>query len=239
MTGPTTPPPGVPADMPVSLAARPRDLRRGLPIPPVNVHANPHGGTQAYVDFTTINTSTSAQLAADRRCSLCGEPMKYWVAFLGTPRAAELLRFTDPPGHPNASGRRLRCARTSPSPGTGAPASTGRARASCRPGRTGTNPPGGHWESPGPTGRWSCPHTDSPCTYRPRSAPCTPTGTARTGSYTRTRTPGDPADSAWPDSRQKPSSTPGGRLDRPMEVGNIVCDGVAGPQTPAAASPNP
>jgi hypothetical protein len=26
--------------------------------------------------------------------------MKYWVAFLGTPRAAELLRYTDPPGHP-------------------------------------------------------------------------------------------------------------------------------------------
>jgi hypothetical protein len=97
MTGPHVPPSG---DMPASLAARPRDARRGLPIPPVNVHPDPHGGTGTHVDFTTINTSTSSHLAAGRRCSLCGESMEYWVAFLGTPRAAELLRYTDPPGHP-------------------------------------------------------------------------------------------------------------------------------------------
>jgi hypothetical protein len=99
MTRPPTTPTG-PADMPPSLAARPRDARRGLPIPPVNEHLDPHGGPGAYVDFTTINTSTSTRLAAGRRCSLCGESMEYWVAFLGTPRAAELLRYTDPPGHP-------------------------------------------------------------------------------------------------------------------------------------------
>ena len=84
MTGPSTPPPGLPADMPETLAARPRDVRRGLPIPPVNVHPDPRGGQRAHVDFTTINTSTSTQLATARRCSLCGEPMQYWVAFLGT-----------------------------------------------------------------------------------------------------------------------------------------------------------
>ncbi len=100
MTGPSAPPSGAADDLPVSLAARPRDVRRGLPIPPVNVHPDPRGGQRAHVDFTTINTSTSTQLAAARRCSLCGESMEYWVAFLGTPRAAELLRYTDPPGHP-------------------------------------------------------------------------------------------------------------------------------------------
>lgn len=100
MTGPHDALSEAPEDVPASLAARPRDARRGLPIPPVNVHLDPHGGTGTHVDFTTINTTISTRLAAERRCSLCGDPMGYWVAFLGTPRAAELLRFTDPPGHP-------------------------------------------------------------------------------------------------------------------------------------------
>ncbi|MEV8515902.1 hypothetical protein [Dactylosporangium sp. NPDC051484] len=95
----TPPDPATVPDLPAALAARPRDPRRGLPIPPVNLHPGPDGAPSA-VDFTTINTTTSTDLAADRRCSLCGEPMGYWVAFLGTPRAAELLRYTDPPGHP-------------------------------------------------------------------------------------------------------------------------------------------
>ena len=84
MTGPVAPPSGAAGDLPVSLAARPRDARRGLPIPPVNVHPDPRGGERAHVDFTTINTSISTQLAAGRRCSLCGESMEYGVAFLST-----------------------------------------------------------------------------------------------------------------------------------------------------------
>jgi hypothetical protein len=52
------------------------------------------------VDFTTINTTTSTDLSVTRRCSLCGEPVSYWVAFLGGPRAAELMRYSDPPGAP-------------------------------------------------------------------------------------------------------------------------------------------
>jgi hypothetical protein len=83
--------------LPAGLTARPRDERRGLPIPPVNVHDGPDGPR---VDFTTLNTTTSTELALARRCSLCGDSMAYWVAFLGGPRAAELLRYTDPPGHP-------------------------------------------------------------------------------------------------------------------------------------------
>ncbi len=88
-------PPAMPA-MPSRLAARPRD-RRGLPIPPVNTHPDPATGGML-VDFTTINTTISTNLAADRRCSLCSGEMGYWVAFLGGPRAAELMRYTDPPG---------------------------------------------------------------------------------------------------------------------------------------------
>lgn len=86
-------------DLPPTLAARPRDARRGLPIPPVNEHPDASGGGW-HVDLTTINTTTATRLALDRCCSMCGESMGYWVAFIGTPRAVELLRFTDPPGHP-------------------------------------------------------------------------------------------------------------------------------------------
>ncbi|MDI6101189.1 hypothetical protein QLQ12_21475 [Actinoplanes sp. NEAU-A12] len=127
---------GVP-DLPAGLAARPRDARRGLPIPPVNVHDGPHG---PYVDFTTLNITASADLAAARRCSLCGEPMGYWVAFLGGPRAAELLRYTDPPGHPECMTAALRlCPHI-------ALARHRRARPD-RPG-SGMMPPGSHGEKP-------------------------------------------------------------------------------------------
>ena len=131
-------------DLPATLAARPRDARRGLPIPPANEHPDATGDG-SHVDFTTINTTTATRLATDRRCSLCSEPMGYWVAFIGTPRTVELLRFTDPPGHPEcvnaalvlcphiAIERHRRARGDRP------------ARASCRPVRTGTNRPGGPW----------------------------------------------------------------------------------------------
>ena len=50
------------------------------------------------MDFTTINTTISTALAADRRCGLCAGEIGYWAAFLGGPRAAELMQYTDPPG---------------------------------------------------------------------------------------------------------------------------------------------
>jgi hypothetical protein len=87
-------------DMPPSLATRPRDPRRGLPIPPVNLHPDPSTGAPM-LDFTTVNTTTATSLAIDRRCSLCGELMGYWVGFLGSPRAAELMQYADPPGCPD------------------------------------------------------------------------------------------------------------------------------------------
>jgi len=89
--GPTLPP---------ALATRPRDVRRGLPIPPVNEHGTDSHTGAPVVDFTTINTTTSTRLASERRCSLCGTAFEYWVAFLGSPRAAQLMQYADPPGHP-------------------------------------------------------------------------------------------------------------------------------------------
>ena len=77
------------AELPARLAARPRD-RRGLRIPPVNLHPDPATGALR-ADFTTINTTISTALAAERRCSLCGGEIGYWAAFLGAPRAAELM----------------------------------------------------------------------------------------------------------------------------------------------------
>ncbi len=65
----------------------------------MNVHPDP-SGAGSHIDFTTINTTVATDLAVTRRCSLCGETMGYWVAFLGGPRAAELMRYADPPGHP-------------------------------------------------------------------------------------------------------------------------------------------
>lgn len=60
--------------IPAALAARPRDARRGLPIPPVNIHPNPNPNPNPdpdsdrggwHVDFTTINTAISARSPPD------------------------------------------------------------------------------------------------------------------------------------------------------------------------------
>lgn len=191
-TGPATDRP----DIPSALGARPYDARRGLPIPPVNIHPDPTGDG-SHVDFTTINTTTSTRLAVERCCSLCGEPMGYLVAFLGGPRAAELMRYADPPGHPECMTAALSlCPHL-------ALARHRRARAD-RPG-AGIIPPGSHGDKPdryllGITRdyrtRFISPNTGSPCTYRPRSKPSARTRTPRTGGYTRPPTPGRPRPAA-------------------------------------------
>jgi hypothetical protein len=91
--------PAMPPDLqiPDTLAARPWDERRRVPIPPVSVHDR--DGDQI-VDFTTVNGPTAVALASERRCSLCGEPMGYWVAFVGGPASHSQRRYLDPPGHP-------------------------------------------------------------------------------------------------------------------------------------------
>src|SRR2546429_108420 len=78
-------------------APGPRAPGRALRVPPVNLHPDPATGAPV-VDFTNLNTTVSTRLADARRCSLCGNEIGYWAAILGGPRAAELMRYTDPPG---------------------------------------------------------------------------------------------------------------------------------------------
>ena len=89
--------PAVPTGLPESLAARPLDPRRRLPVPYVSEHPT---GDGVVVDFTAINADRAEEAGRDRRCSLCGTGMGYRVAFLGGPASAANRLYSDPPGHP-------------------------------------------------------------------------------------------------------------------------------------------
>lgn len=91
------PRPAVPTGLPDSLAARPLDPRRRLPVPYVSEHPTRDG---IVVDFTAINADRAEEAGRDRRCSLCGTGMGYRVAFLGGPASAANRLYSDPPGHP-------------------------------------------------------------------------------------------------------------------------------------------
>jgi hypothetical protein len=88
--------------LPESLARRPRD-RRGLPIPAVQ--AINSDGTP---DFTAVDAAAAWRLGEERRCGLCGEPIGYWVAFVGGPRAVQHRMFLDPPMHPDCAHAAMR-----------------------------------------------------------------------------------------------------------------------------------
>lgn len=79
--------------MPACLAARPRD-RRGLPIPVVTAIA-PDGTP----DFTANSGPETLRVGEAHECGLCGQPLDYWIAFLGGPMSASTRAFTDPPMH--------------------------------------------------------------------------------------------------------------------------------------------
>ena len=80
-------------DIPERLAARPFDARRRLPIPYVSEHDD------GSVNFATVNGARVLQCARERRCSLCGQPDDYWLAFVGGLGGFHLRAYTDPPGH--------------------------------------------------------------------------------------------------------------------------------------------
>jgi hypothetical protein len=82
--------------LPPSLAARPRDLRRGVPIPFVSEHER---NGQTVVDFVGVNVERAMRCADEQLCSLCGWPLGYWIAFLGGPQSAARRQYTDPPMH--------------------------------------------------------------------------------------------------------------------------------------------
>jgi hypothetical protein len=39
------------------------------------------------------------RVVAERRCGICGEPLSYWLYFLGSPRQIQHRSFWDPPTH--------------------------------------------------------------------------------------------------------------------------------------------
>jgi hypothetical protein len=88
-------------NIPESLARRPVDPKRGLPIPLVSEYEGEDGST--LVDFTAVNGETALKVAAERRCGLCGEDLDYWVVFLGGPRSAASRMYVDPPMHPDCA----------------------------------------------------------------------------------------------------------------------------------------
>ncbi|MFJ4189407.1 hypothetical protein [Kitasatospora sp. NPDC089509] len=87
MPNPTLP------DLPPGLAERPRDPRRGLPIPVVNERPD---GTP---DFVVLNGEKALRMASLHRCSLCGLPLGGPAAFLGGPVSAKTGHYSDPPMH--------------------------------------------------------------------------------------------------------------------------------------------
>jgi hypothetical protein len=79
--------------MPAGIAALPRDAR-GYPIPfTVFVDAD---GTP---DFRVIDQEKLVACARERRCGLCGDPLGYWIAFVGGPVSHANREFADAPMH--------------------------------------------------------------------------------------------------------------------------------------------
>lgn len=80
-------------DLPPRLAHRPFDEKRKVPVPYFNVMPD---GT---VNFTGINAQTVLKCAEERLCGICGEPLDYWIAFIGGPISLANRAYTDPPMH--------------------------------------------------------------------------------------------------------------------------------------------
>jgi len=79
--------------VPPQLAHLPMCPRRGLPVPYVNQRDD------RPPDFSTIFGERVLACARDQLCGVCAQPLTYWVAFLGSRRAAEERAFLDPPMH--------------------------------------------------------------------------------------------------------------------------------------------
>jgi hypothetical protein len=70
-----------------------RDERRKVPIPVMNV--NPAGE----VNFMTVSNERVIQCGKVGLCGICGNPLDYWIAFVGGPLSAANGAYTDPPFH--------------------------------------------------------------------------------------------------------------------------------------------
>jgi hypothetical protein len=79
--------------LPPTLAARPRDERRGIPIPFV------HEYDDGSYDLGTLNPRRAVQCALSRVCAICAQSLGFPLAFLGDAAAAERRAYTYPPMH--------------------------------------------------------------------------------------------------------------------------------------------
>jgi len=70
-----------------------RDERRRVPIPVMNV--NPAGE----VNFMVVSNERVIQCGEVGLCGICGNPLDYWIAFVGGPVSAMNGAYTDPPFH--------------------------------------------------------------------------------------------------------------------------------------------
>lgn len=94
--------PNNPDSWPESVQHRPRDARRGLPIPKSAV-APGDGPEEERFSFTMVSAEQVVHLIANRLCGVCGEAMGYWVAFIGGPQSTASMAYVDPPMHPDCA----------------------------------------------------------------------------------------------------------------------------------------
>lgn len=83
--------------LPVVVAARPFDARRGLPIPFMTMTVDEATGEITGHDFALVDQHMVLRCATDRLCGICGNPLPYWFAFLGGPLSASARTYTTPP----------------------------------------------------------------------------------------------------------------------------------------------
>jgi hypothetical protein len=79
--------------LPPTLAARPRDEARGIPIPFV------HEYDDGRYDLASLNAKRVVQCALSRVCAMCAQSLDYPLAFLGDRTAAEDRAYASPPMH--------------------------------------------------------------------------------------------------------------------------------------------
>jgi hypothetical protein len=80
--------------LPERLAALPVCPRRRLPVPYANVITG-----EGTVDFAALDSTKVQHIARHRLCGICGQPLDYWIVFLGGPRCADSRAYLDPPMH--------------------------------------------------------------------------------------------------------------------------------------------
>jgi hypothetical protein len=79
--------------MPNRVARLPRDPR-GYPI---FFSVQPDDDRPA--NHKILNWKNRNRCAEEKRCGVCGEPLEYWLAFIGGPMCIEQRAFGDPPMH--------------------------------------------------------------------------------------------------------------------------------------------